>query len=237
MARLAEEERDKQRQVGARIADAREERRLTQPTVADRVGVSLRAYQNWEAGHTRIAWANLGRLAAVLGVSEDYLLSGDGRGEPAVPLPTSVVEQFAEIDARLANIEEMLSQLLQIREEQATDPEAALAGCFNSSQKRHDATLRPRSPTRRAVRSQSPPRANQRVPQTAVVLAGVAHHHARLIDRVENDKDGIRLHGRWHSGRCSYAGHFGHPQARHPRALSLRHRNAVSWRAQTRHFV
>src|SRR4051794_11253493 len=74
MARLADEEREKQREIGDRIAHAREDRRLTQPIVADRVGVTLRAYQNWEAGSTRVAWTNLPRLAEVLGVSEDFLL-------------------------------------------------------------------------------------------------------------------------------------------------------------------
>lgn len=123
MARLAQEEREKQRRVGERIAEAREARRLTQPVVADRVGVSLRAYQNWESGATRVAWTNLPKLAKILGASEDYLLSGEGR-EPAVPVPTDLNQQFGEIDARLANIEEMLSQLLDQRQ---ADPEQALA--------------------------------------------------------------------------------------------------------------
>lgn len=111
MARLAQEEREKQRKVGERIAEAREARRLTQPVVADRVGVSLRAYQNWEAGATRVAWTNLPKLAQILGITEDYLLSGDGDA-PGLAVPTDLNQQFAEIDARLANIEEMLTQLL-----------------------------------------------------------------------------------------------------------------------------
>src|SRR3954469_15518212 len=63
-----------QRAIGRRIAELREDRRLTQPVVADRVGVSLRAYQKWEAGTSAPAWRNLEQLAEVFGVSADYLL-------------------------------------------------------------------------------------------------------------------------------------------------------------------
>lgn len=63
-----------QRAIGRRIAELREDRRLTQPVVADRVGVSLRGYQKWEAGTAAPGWGNLEKLANVFDVSADYLL-------------------------------------------------------------------------------------------------------------------------------------------------------------------
>lgn len=147
MARLAEEDRLKQRKIGERIAEAREARRLTQPVVAERVGVSLRAYQNWESGGTRIAWANLERLAKILEVAEDYILSG--AGEPAVPVPIDTDQQFVEIDARLANIEQMLTQLLERQPEEAALA-AAVAKLAGLPAAANAAPGTPRAPKRRA---------------------------------------------------------------------------------------
>lgn len=66
-------ELERQQEVGARIKELRGPK--PQPLIADEVGVTLRAYQEWEAGGG-IAWANLQKLAAVFNVSENYLLYG-----------------------------------------------------------------------------------------------------------------------------------------------------------------
>lgn len=60
--------------IGRRIAELRNQAHLTQPVVAERVGVSLRAYQKWEAGKTRPNWTNLEHLAEVFGVKEDEII-------------------------------------------------------------------------------------------------------------------------------------------------------------------
>ena len=73
-------ELQQQAEVGQRIRDLRGPR--PQPAVADAAGVTLRAYQRWEAGGG-IAWENLQKLAKVFGVSENYLLYG--LEEPAGP--------------------------------------------------------------------------------------------------------------------------------------------------------
>lgn len=72
-----------QRAIGRRIAELREDRRLTQPAMAERVGVSLRGYQKWEAGVAAPNWRNLEQLAEALGVTADDLIgAGDNRHEP-----------------------------------------------------------------------------------------------------------------------------------------------------------
>lgn len=95
-------EEERQKEIGARIKELREGRRLTQPVVADRVGVTLRAYQAWEAGGG-IAWQNLGRLAEVLGVDEDHVLYG--------PPEERVVAGGSQLDRIEAKLDELLSRL------------------------------------------------------------------------------------------------------------------------------
>jgi transcriptional regulator with XRE-family HTH domain len=58
-----------------RIKDLRKAKRLTQPELADKVGVSLRAAQEWEYGGG-IDRSHEKALARALGVSVDVLLHG-----------------------------------------------------------------------------------------------------------------------------------------------------------------
>lgn len=101
-------EMERQREVGERIKELRGPR--PQPHVADQVGVTLRAYQAWEAGESGLAWANLRKLAEFFGVSENYLLYGSE--EPAGP------------SDQLQRIEEKLDRLLAqwaVRETEEAD--------------------------------------------------------------------------------------------------------------------
>lgn len=67
-------EEERQREVGARLRALRGAK--PQPVVADEIGVTLRAYQRWEAGGG-IAWQNLQAIAELYEVSENWLLYGD----------------------------------------------------------------------------------------------------------------------------------------------------------------
>jgi len=58
---------------GRRIAVLRERSGMTQPAAAEAVGVALRTYQLWEAGHG-ISWRNLERLAGAFGTSVELIL-------------------------------------------------------------------------------------------------------------------------------------------------------------------
>lgn len=87
-------EAERQKEIGARIKELRG--RIPQPVIAEKVGVTLRAYQAWEAGGG-IAWDNYGKLADAFGVDEDYLLYGE-REEPGD------VSQLDRIEAKLDTI-------------------------------------------------------------------------------------------------------------------------------------
>src|SRR4051794_39121082 len=60
---------------GERIKQLREDRHLTQPAVAEAVGVTLRAYQAWEATGG-IRWGNAKKLAAFFGIDVQELWAG-----------------------------------------------------------------------------------------------------------------------------------------------------------------
>ncbi len=63
--------------AATRIREIRRSLGMTQDELARRVGVSRSAIAQWETDRTGQVRANLARVAAVLGVSIGYLLTGD----------------------------------------------------------------------------------------------------------------------------------------------------------------
>lgn len=64
--------------LGARIRAARKARKLSQPKLAEALGVSSQAVGQWESGATRPTSHRLEQLAAVLDKSLVWLLTGTG---------------------------------------------------------------------------------------------------------------------------------------------------------------
>lgn len=69
-----EAETKRRRQVGLRIKAMRKKIGLTQAEVAKKLGIASQSVTNYESGKTDPSIRNLISLAAVLGVSTDYLL-------------------------------------------------------------------------------------------------------------------------------------------------------------------
>ncbi len=63
--------------VASRIRAARRALGITQDELARRIGVSRSAIAQWETDRTGQVQANLARVAAVLGVSIGYLITGE----------------------------------------------------------------------------------------------------------------------------------------------------------------
>ncbi len=99
LAQMADVER------GERIKALREQLHITQPVIADRVGVTLRAYQEWEAGGG-IQWENAKRLGKVLGATPDYLMSGD-----PLPTPDLTATLSGDVGRKLSDLEEQVRLL------------------------------------------------------------------------------------------------------------------------------
>lgn len=109
-------EAQRREDLAARIKELREPR--PQQAIADKVGVSLRAYQAWEAGGG-ISWENLEQLAKALGVTEEYLLYGEAgdrartstqlqRIETKLDALTAAVARLAPAGAQEARVAEAL---------------------------------------------------------------------------------------------------------------------------------
>lgn len=98
-------ERFAAREIGARIAQAREERGLTQEQLADMaIGFGKRSLQDYEAGVT-IPYKHLEELGRLLRRPTDWFLYGDNHSE--------------EVEERLARIEEQLAELLELEKRRA----------------------------------------------------------------------------------------------------------------------
>lgn len=94
---------------------------VPQPVMADRIGIGLRGYQEWEGGRSAPTWENLKELARVHGVTEDYILYGDAsERETDEPVVTSSAE-LAAIRADLAGIREDMAQITDLMR-QLLDP-------------------------------------------------------------------------------------------------------------------
>lgn len=77
--------------LGARIADMRRRRGLTQNQLADRIGVTPQAVSKWERGLSCPDLACIDELAAVLGTSIENLLTG----QPSYKVDGEVTEKEA----------------------------------------------------------------------------------------------------------------------------------------------
>ena len=93
--------------LGARIAEARKERRLTQVQLAEKLGIAQQTLAHYEVGRARIAADLLPRLAHLLDLSFDELLMG----QPTVRIPgkrgpASRLEQQLDAITRLPKAEQ-----------------------------------------------------------------------------------------------------------------------------------
>jgi transcriptional regulator with XRE-family HTH domain len=108
---LAVEMALQQRATGRRIAQLRERAHLTQEAAADRAGVTLRAFQKWEAGGG-IQYSNLQRLAEALRTTVEEIT-----GEAETPSPFKVSDQLDDVTsafhARVDDVEGRLGKIEQ----------------------------------------------------------------------------------------------------------------------------
>lgn len=87
---------------GERIKELRLARHLTQPAVAEAIGVTLRGYQKYEAGGG-IKWDNAKALAKFFRVDPDYLMSGPKTETPDLSR-NGQPSQLDRIEAKLDHV-------------------------------------------------------------------------------------------------------------------------------------
>ena len=94
---------------GLRIKELREARHLTQEAMADALGVTLRGYQEWEAGGG-IKWDNVKKLAAFHSVEADYVMNGPKTDTPDLMAPGDS-QRLDQIDERIDRLAELIEKL------------------------------------------------------------------------------------------------------------------------------
>lgn len=82
-----------------KILDEMKKGKISQKEITSYLGLSQKAFSEWEAGQTKSYMKYLPQIAAVLGVSVDYLL---GRDEKA-PAPEESEQEQNAIDAEFAD--------------------------------------------------------------------------------------------------------------------------------------
>lgn len=88
-------------EIGERIKGLRERSPYTQPVMADKVGKTLRAYQQWEAKGTE-RWENIEAVADIHGVSPHWIY--DGKETPDLMGSLSDAGQLDRIEALLKRV-------------------------------------------------------------------------------------------------------------------------------------
>lgn len=98
--------------IGRRLAAARERVRLSQNEFAERMGISPRAYQNYERGEREVPATVLRLLYESFGVDPLWVLIGPGTdpsGRDAAVSPDLVEQIVVAVEQRLQRIRKPLS--------------------------------------------------------------------------------------------------------------------------------
>ena len=97
-----------QREICARIKQARMEGGFTQQEMADLLNMSMRGYQNYESD--RVPWRELDKIADLTGRAQVWFL----RGDPAEPDASTSPLTTAEVLQRLDQLEQSVESLRQV---------------------------------------------------------------------------------------------------------------------------
>lgn len=108
--------------IAQRIATARKRAGLNQHELADLMHVHYRTVQDWESVKKEATpWDRLDELAAVTGISRNWLLHGED--EAGVPDAESLARRLAELEGLVEKTREDVGQALGLLRQLATAPE------------------------------------------------------------------------------------------------------------------
>ena len=99
-----------QRQICARIKQARKAAGLTQEDMANLLSVTTRAYQNYE--RDRVPFRSLGKIATLTAVSQEWLLRGELQETESPGLLRDVASGVAELERSSEHVLQQLDDVL-----------------------------------------------------------------------------------------------------------------------------
>lgn len=98
---------------GQRLRRLRESKLVSQETAAHGIGVSVRAYRDWETGKGGISDENAPKVAAYFDTTTDFLRLGHELGEGTVIEGEDVLALIARNTERLERLEEVIDELAE----------------------------------------------------------------------------------------------------------------------------
>lgn len=81
--------------LSEKIVSLRKARNMSQEELAEQLGVSRQAVSRWEVGSALPDASNILQLSKLFGVSADYLLNDDYKGESPAPIKSKSVSSIA----------------------------------------------------------------------------------------------------------------------------------------------
>ncbi|KPQ07224.1 MAG: putative transcription factor [Rhodobacteraceae bacterium HLUCCA12] len=105
---------DSQATLGDRLAAGREAAGLSQSALATRLGVRLKTLRGWENDLAEPRANRLQMLAAMLGVSLRWLLTGEGDG--VAPPPTEEQVRDDTLERTIADLRRLRGEMLAMSE-------------------------------------------------------------------------------------------------------------------------
>ena len=81
--------------LSEKIVNLRKARNMSQEELAEKLGVSRQAVSRWEVGSALPDASNILQLSKLFGVSADYLLNDDYKGESPAPIRSKSVSSIA----------------------------------------------------------------------------------------------------------------------------------------------
>ena len=81
--------------LSEKIINLRKARNMSQEELAEQLGVSRQAVSRWEVGSALPDASNILQLSKLFGVSADYLLNDDYKGESPAPIKSKSVSSIA----------------------------------------------------------------------------------------------------------------------------------------------
>ena len=81
--------------LSEKIVNLRKARNMSQEELSDQLGISRQAVSRWEVGSALPDASNILQLSKLFGVSADYLLNDDYKGESPAPVKSKSVSSIA----------------------------------------------------------------------------------------------------------------------------------------------
>jgi transcriptional regulator with XRE-family HTH domain len=96
---------------GGRLKELRLGMRVSQETAAHNIGVSVRAYRDWEGGKGGINAEHLKAVAEYFSTTEDWIEYGEFIRERPILQPFPTTNVLARIEKKISQLEEQVSLL------------------------------------------------------------------------------------------------------------------------------